>query len=81
MLKVFFESNFTVSIHNSLFYDQRDTIGWDWKEYKPDLAQKYTVNKRKLYIIKDKHSSKTYKLRFINFTDNPIFQYRIITDY
>lgn len=75
LLKQYFESNFDINFNDSDYSDISDVIGYDWKEFTPNASQKYTVNKRKIYIIKDNTSGKTYKLRFISFTDKPLFQY------
>jgi len=42
-----------------------DEIGFDWKTYNLD-AGKYTVNQKKIFILKDKDGF-YYKLRFIDF--------------
>lgn len=75
LLKQYFESNFEININDSEFSNKNDIIGYDWKEYTPNANQKYTTNKRKVYIIKDIFNDKSYKLRFISFTDKPLFQY------
>jgi hypothetical protein len=45
-----------------------DEIGYDWKTYDLNGTEKYTVNSKKIYIIKDREGF-LYKLKFINFYD------------
>ena len=45
--------------------NQKDIIGWDWKEYSFDY-EIYTVDPEKIYIVKTSFGY-YYKLRFIDF--------------
>ena len=60
----FNEINYSM-INEFSFNDDRDAIGFDWKEYDFN-AGSYTVNSNTNYIIKDKQQ-KYFKLRFIDF--------------
>ena len=60
----FNEINYSM-INEFSFNDDRDAIGFDWKEYNFN-AGSYTINSNTNYIIMDKQQ-KYFKLRFIDF--------------
>ena len=60
----FNEINYSM-INEFIFNDDRDAIGFDWKEYNFN-AGSYTINSNTNYIIMDKQQ-KYFKLRFIDF--------------
>lgn len=66
-----FESISYTNAITSLFSTDRNSIGYDWKEYNFDLSQ-YVVDMTKTYIIKD-NNNRIFKLRFIDFyTDSGV---------
>ena len=61
---MFEEVNFKIAEETDMV-NQRDIIGYDWKEYDFDNSM-YTILPDKLYILKDKKGF-FYKLRFIDY--------------
>lgn len=65
--KTFEEINLEYAESLTLSND-RDVIGYDWKEFNFD-SNTYEVNSEKVYIVRD-NEGYFYKLRFIDFYDD-----------
>lgn len=66
-----FESVNYSSAISALYSKNRNSIGYDWKEYNFDIGQ-YVIDNSKVYLIKDENN-RIFKLRFLDFyTDSGV---------